>query len=379
MNSRQIDSAKPGDILWDDQIKGLHVRAFNEKSSFYLKYKTASGVQRRPKLGDVGAISLSAAREIARDKLTILAKGGDPDADISRHTVADLKERFMEIHAPKRKPKTVEMYDSAWSHALPSLEKLDVKEVKRAHIADLHFEMRSIPIQANRTVAVLRKAFNLAEVWGWREPHSNPVFGIDRYKEKKRRRHPSLEEAIRLIKALDEFDHPVFVGYIWLLAMTGCRPSEIRTAKREWIKPDGLHLPDSKVGERIIPLAEPAREVIKKIPALKGNPYLIHGHKTGQPLVGTKKLWRAVLKEAKIDGLQMRDLRRYFASLGISGGLTLETVGQLLGHTQAQTTKVYAYLLTDAATKAAKTATSQLIRIRTLARRKQSKLPKHHS
>jgi integrase len=58
----------------------------------------------------------------------------------------------------------------------------------------------------------------------------------------------------------------------------------------------------------------------------------------------------------------MHDLRRYFAAAGIEAGLSLEQVGQLLGHTQAQTTRRYAWLLTGAATAAAEVVASQIKR-----------------
>lgn len=372
MTAREIERAKPGSILWDDQVRGLHVRTFDTKRVFYLKYRTKARQQRRPKLGDYGVLSLTAARDIARYRLSIVAKGGDPDADVARHTVKDLKRRFMEDHALKRKAKTQEMYESAWIHILKHMGSVPVSEVTRKEVVDLHHALRNKPVMANRTIAVLRKAMNLAEAWGWRPIRSNPVWQIEMNKELKRRRKPSLEEAISLIRTLDKFDHPIFVGYIWMLVMTGCRPNEIRTAKREWIQPDGLHLPDTKTGERIIPLSTPARAVVAAIPTIKGNPYLIPGYNDNAPLVGTQKLWDRVLATAKIENLQMRDLRRYFASLGLSEGLTLETVGQLLGHTQAQTTKVYAYLLTDAATKASETTAAALVRIRRKARGRRS-------
>ena len=77
-------------------------------------------------------------------------------------------------------------------------------------------------------------------------------------------------------------------------------------------------------------------------------------------MIGTPKHWTRLLEAAKVQKLQMRDLRRYYASLGLSGGLTLEQVGQMLGHKHAQTTKRYAFLMTDAANLAAEMASKQV-------------------
>lgn len=364
VTARQIEAARPGEVLWDDKIRGLHVRVFPTKRTFYLYYRTKQRQERRPKLGDYGILTIPAARDIARERLAEVAQGKDPGAASDRHTFEDLECRFLEVHGSKRKAKTQEMYRTAFAHAA-KLRPASVASISRGDIADLHHGMRAMPVQANRVLAVLHKAFNLAEVWGWRPIHSNPVHGIDRNREKKRRRYPSTEEARRLFSALDGFDHQVFAGYVWLLVLTGARPGEIRTARREWVQKDGLHLPDSKGGEAVVVLPKAAQDVIKRLPVIVGNPHLIPGAREGQPLVGTLKLWGRLLKEAKVDGLQMRDLRRYFASLGLSAGLTLEAVGQLLRHRQTQTTKTYAYLLNDAANRAAEATAAELIRVRT--------------
>ena len=43
----------------------------------------------------------------------------------------------------------------------------------------------------------------------------------------------------------------------------------------------------------------------------------------------------------------IHDLHHTLASLLVSGGMTLPMIGQLLGHTQVQTTQRYAHLLAD--------------------------------
>lgn len=45
----------------------------------------------------------------------------------------------------------------------------------------------------------------------------------------------------------------------------------------------------------------------------------------------------------------MHDLRHSFASIGVTAGMTLHEIGELLGHASPQTTKRYAHLMEDAA------------------------------
>jgi len=49
-----------------------------------------------------------------------------------------------------------------------------VADVTRADVAQLHHDFRHIPYQANRTLGVLSKMFNLAELWGLRAEGANP-------------------------------------------------------------------------------------------------------------------------------------------------------------------------------------------------------------
>lgn len=61
----------------------------------------------------------------------------------------------------------------------------------------------------------------------------------------------------------------------------------------------------------------------------------------------------------------MRDLRRYFASILLSEGSTLDSVGQLLGHTQTQTTRRYAYLMQGAGKLGVESAANYFARLKT--------------
>ncbi len=53
--------------------------------------------------------------------------------------------------------------------------------------------------------------------------------------------------------------------------------------------------------------------------------------------------------------VRLYDLRHSFASVGAGGGLSLQIIGRLLGHTQARTTQRYAHLADDPLRDAVKT------------------------
>ena len=53
------------------------------------------------------------------------------------------------------------------------------------------------------------------------------------------------------------------------------------------------------------------------------------------------------MRDTRIEGYRRHDNRHTYASHLVSGGLSLEVVGRLLGHTSPETTKRYAHLADD--------------------------------
>ena len=169
--------------------------------------------------------------------------------------MADLGRRFLEEYVPVHcKPSTREEYlRSVKLFVDPVIGELRVPEVQRKDIAALHHGLRDKPYQANRTLGVLSKMFSLAEVWGWRPDGSNPCRHVKRYKEHKRERFLSPEETERLGQVLREAEEemPSAVAAFRLLLLTGCRMSEIRDLRWDYVKDDCIELPDAKTGGRV--------------------------------------------------------------------------------------------------------------------------------
>ena len=70
-------------------------------------------------------------------------------------------------------------------------------------------------------------------------------------------------------------------------------------------------------------------------------------------LVGLQRIWDRIRQEAKLPDVQVHDLRRTFASIGASSGVSLSIVSQLLGHKSQATTRSYSFLFDDEARDAA--------------------------
>ena len=135
---------------------------------------------------------------------------------------------------------------------------------------------------------------------------------------------------------------------IRLLLLTGCRLSEIQKLKWEYVDFDAgvLRLPDSKTGAKLVAIGQAVIEVLKTIPRIKGNPYVITGQIEGQHLTDMQRPWRRLRERAGLDDVRIHDLRHSFASDALELGEDLPMIGKLLGHTQVQTTARYAHLKT---------------------------------
>lgn len=282
--------------------------------------------------------------------------GGDPAADkIARReapTVAHLAERFLVEHAEaKRKASTAAEYRRLIDRIiLPALGGRKAADVTRPEVAKLHHSLRAGPYQANRTLAVLSKMFNIAERWGLRPDSTNPCRHVEKYQERKRERILSTDELARLGDALAAYDgSPYCVAAMRLLVFTGARLGEVLGLRWEWVdfERGEARLPDSKTGAKTLHLPPPALEVLAALPRLADNPYVITGARAGAALVNLEKPWRAIRAAAGLDGVRLHDLRHAFASVAAASGLGLPIIGKMLGHTQAATTHRYAHLASD--------------------------------
>ena len=162
------------------------------------------------------------------------------------------------------------------------------------------------------------------------------------------RRDP--EGRARLARALEAeaaaSGNPYPSAAIKLLLLTGARRSEI--ASLQWqnvdFKQKCLRLPDSKTGAKVIYLNEAALDIIRPLPRLSNNLYVIPGSRARAPSGAIDRVWSRVRLAAGLRDVRLHDLRHSFASIGIVDGLSLPVIGALLGHKHAATTARYAHL-----------------------------------
>ncbi|MGJ0391163.1 MAG: tyrosine-type recombinase/integrase [Methylocystis sp.] len=369
-------------IIWDSEIRGFGLLALpSGVRSFIVQYRNETGRQRRLTLGRYGVITADEARKAARDALSTVAKGADPaeqrQAQRSAPLVSDLLDRYLSHHVAVHN--SARMAESARlsieKHIVPRLGSLRVVSVTRQDVLKLHRAMEATPRQANLTLAVLSKAFSLAELWGLRPDGSNPCRKVPRYPENARERFFSNEELSRLGAALREAESPGLpwheregakakhrakeenrvtpvspraLAAIRLLLFTGARLSEILELRWEHVDFEGgtIALPDRKGGaRRAHPVSSIALTLLADLPQEEGSPWVLPA-----PLDATKSLsksvvenaWQRVRFRAAVPDVRLHDLRHTVGTFASQAGVNAFHVRDLLRHSNIAVTARYA-------------------------------------
>ena len=223
----------------------------NSVCRIILRYRTRTGRERCVTMGQFPNWSTVGARQEARRLKQEIDRGFDPLADIedarAAPTIADLLDRFDAEHVAKKRPRTADEYRQiARTHVRPHFGKhTKVADIQYEDIAALHRSVTESagPYAANRTVAMLSKAFALAIRWRLRS--DNPCKGIEKNTEHKRKRYLKPEELERLVVALAAHPNVRVANIIRVLMLTGCRKGEalsmrwqdIDLAAGKWTKP----------------------------------------------------------------------------------------------------------------------------------------------
>lgn len=358
---------KAHDIRWDKDHRGFGVRVFpSGEKTFVFRYSTKHGRRRLITVAKVGELPLNKAREKVATLRAEILNGADPADDRAAarksHTFNALADRYLKEHAEKKKKASSARDDrrNLKRHIRPRLGSKPLPSITRSDIQALHQSLSDKPYAANRVLALLSKMFNLAEKWGLIPDGQNPCRHVERFKESSRERFLSKEELTTLAGVLNQQEvegkvSPDTILAIRLLLLTGARLNEILRLRWSEVNLDErqLRLEDSKTGRKTIYLPEPAVELLRSHPRDKDHPFVIRGKKEKSHLVNLEKPWQRIRKAAGLEEVRLHDLRHTFASVALSGGLSLPTIGVLLGHKNTATTQRYAHLANDSALQAA--------------------------
>lgn len=395
LTSANAKAMKSGDTLRDGVVKGLELRCGASRQSFRLYYRTREGVERRPTVGQWPALSIEQARRIAREILERVAAGEDPSGDWQESraapTVAALWEIYVKWLARNREASTVKEYTrQANAVLLPHpIARKKVKDVRLTDVEDWLADVRNrkmtavphgasgrahspskqaAPKAANRALAILSGMFKHAELRTgeppWRARGSNPCKGAETAPGGKRDRYATPAEMQRIGDCVREIEkaRPREAALLRLHVLTGARTSELVGIR--WADlPAGCekvtlrrHKTSRRTGTKVLLLPPAARAEFAWLAELDMHEsgFVFGGLAKEKPL---RAFWERVREKAGCNDLEIRDLRRTFASIAYdpSQGETVNSriIGNLLGHTRPETTSIYTVLFSEVREKTA--------------------------
>lgn len=354
-----INALKPGETLFDTDVKGLGIRRRARALTYFVKTRIA-GRQRWLTIGRHG--SPWTPKTARKRAIKILSEAAD-DNDIGlarkkrrdRPTLKAAADQFLELHGPKLKPRTCAEYKRLLDlHIVPELGTRRIDDISRTDASRLHVKHKATPRQANHILAVLSKLITWCEDHSLRDEGAHPCRRIAKYRENRRERFLTIDEVKRLGKVLqaaeDALTQNIYaIAAIRLLLLTGMRLSEILTLRWEWVDLGRrlILLPDSKTGFKPVALSPPAIEVLKRLLRVRDNPHVIVGNKQGDHLKDLQTPWRALRAAAAIGNCRIHDLRHSYASFAAASGASLPMIGALLVHRHVATTARYTHLAND--------------------------------
>ncbi|HBT96328.1 MAG TPA: integrase [Desulfobulbaceae bacterium] len=363
--------------FFDDELPGLAIRVSEiGKVSFYYTYRYGKGraaVKKWVHIGAYPAWTPEQARQRVKELAAQVVTGIDPAQEVRKSktisTVADIAKLFLTEHVEQKlKPKSIRLYKGAISaHILPAIGKMSVEDVSHRDVAKLHHSLKEHPYMANRTAAVMSKFFNWCEVNGYRARGSNPVVGLEKYKEEKKLEFLKSDELSAIGASLEALEKEgqistLAAAALRLLMLTGMRLMEVLSLKWNYLDLDEkkAELPDSKTGFKVVPLSLPVLEILQNLPIIDQYVFPSSTSASGH-MEGLRKPWKLLYAGAKLQGRwRVHDLRHAFASMMVNSGASLPVIGKVLGHAMPSTTARYAHLEKNPAQQAAEDAAAKI-------------------
>jgi len=368
--------------IWDTKYPGLVLRC---RASGVHTYRVTYGRGKWVTLGRADVLTPDDARVKARDELNRIDKGHDPKAarleakgDLTlKHYLDDHYAPWMTADRPRTK-QLLRLNGAFADLADTKLRDLSEFQLERWRSARLKDDISAGT--CNRDLSALRSA--LTRAVKWKLLKKNPLTEVKKLREDENSsiRYLSPDEERRLRAALTRRDtkrtarreaanawrrergykefpaeNPDHLTPIVLVALnTGLRKGEIFALtwptvdmKRALLTVRGE---GAKSGQtRHVPLNADVLAVLKQWHTATDAPttgYVFPGRgdsDDGQ-LDDIKTAWVPLLKAAKITGFRFHDLRHTFASKLVMAGVDLNTVRELLGHSELKMTLRYAHL-----------------------------------
>ena len=395
LTSTSVKALTPSDKpfeIHDTEIKGFLLRVQpSGVMTYYLSYRNSEHKRTRYKIGNSGNLRPVQARDLAERLAGQVANNEDIQAN----------RKSTRQNAKKAKLKTLEGFITGiyeeWVTTNRKSGNETIKTIKRNFsqfytkpLSDINpwivdkwrldrKKAGTSPSTINRDLAALKSALSKAVEWNIIEIHPLAMLKPLKIDTKTNIRYLSDDEEIRLRNALTVRDTNIFrdrkKGNEWrskrhrlllpdmqdnkyadhltpmtlLTLNTGLRRGEMFDLMWKDInlksKTLTINGKTAKSGEtRHIPLNQDVIETLSQWKKQTTENELIFPNNNGERFHTIKTAWGNLLEAAKISDFRWHDLRHDFASKLVMAGVPLNTVRELLGHSDIKTTLRYAHL-----------------------------------
>lgn len=361
----------------DSRVTGFLVCVYpSGKKSYMVQYQRG----KRITIAAVNLMPLARARDRAKAILGDVIQGKMPkekQVEIAltvRQFLENEYKPWVETHQASS-TRTVQKIDNAFKEYMTTpLCKLDLHSFEKWRSKKLETLSKAT---INRDVGAFKAMLSRAVAWGFLQnnplenfkPLKEDVLSVVRYLSadeehklfcvlrerennmRERRetankwRHSRGYELLPTIKKGQYADH--LRPMIEIALTTGLRWTELATLRKSQINLKQRFL--SQIGKngktRYIPLNDMANKTLKTWLSQTSSEYVFPSIESPlKPITTVKTAWQKLLQEAGINNFRWHDLRHHFASKLVMAGVDLNTVRELLGHTDIKMTLRYAHL-----------------------------------
>lgn len=383
INAKLVSSLQPKPKPYevrDTRLKGFLLRV---QPSGAMSYVCEYGRGKRITLGRADLLAPNVAREKARMVLADVVHGKDPRTARRQARAKTLGEFLQNEYGPwvLAHRKTGEAILARLRSCFGDFHDRKLAEINAWVVEkwrSTRLKAGRKPATVNRDITALKAALNKAVEWGLLG--ESPLHSVKPIKtdDLARVRYLSPDEETALRAALDRREERLRAdrasANAWRERRNYDLLPDLRTGFADHLKPmvllsvntglrwgelSQLHRQDvnlarrtisirgttAKAGKtRHIPLNDEALAVLHSWLELAADSDYVFPNPDGRPFDNVRKSWQAVLEDAGIQDFRWHDLRHHFASKLVMAGVDLNTVRELLGHSDIQMTLRYAHL-----------------------------------
>jgi integrase len=353
MTARSIEAIRvpaSGQVdYWDADNPGFGLRVSAGGRKAWIAMYRHGNLKRRLTLGTYPTLSLAEAREKAgRAHHAVQYDGTDPatakKTAREAETFAELAAEYIERHAKRMKRSWRKDVLILEKDVLPRFGKRKATDITRRDIIALLDDIvaRGAPIQANRTLEIVRKLFNWAvgrDVLG-----ANPCYRIPKPSNENRSDRVLTEEEIRAVWAALGAEAPLTAATFKLRLLTAQRGAEVLAMRWDQISNGWWTIPAEVAKNALahrVPLSQQAMTLLEKMrPLGEGSEWIFPGARGDGHRVAIHKAHNRIRNRSGVPFVP-HDLRRTAASHMTSMGINRLVVSKVLNHAETGVTSVY--------------------------------------